>query len=373
MDTRVVRINDATKDIGKLQEAAEVIDNGGLVAFPTETVYGIACRVGHRYLERLNSLKNRSTDKHYTLHIGSIDKLGHYIPHVPLKGRKLIKNAWPGPLTIVFDLSQSLLEKQEALLGKDVFDCLYHNGSIGIRCPKHPVASLLLDMTHYPVVAPSANQTDHAPATDAGQVLDYFSGQIDLLLDAGTCTYQKSSTVVKLEKAGIKVLREGVYPNQALAQWSCIRLLFVCTGNTCRSAMAEGLCKTFLAKRFGCNIDALDRMGYIIQSVGTMDLNGMPASTSAQSVCASRGVDIRNHRSTELSIPLIEASDVIFVMEQWHRDRVVSLSAQAVDKCILLDPQADIPDPIGQPLVVYEQCAGRIANAVERRMKELVL
>jgi len=107
MQTEVVKLDATKPDIGKVKEAAQLIDAGQLVAFPTETVYGIACRVETTSLIKLDKLKGRGPEKYYTLHIGGKNDVKKYLPSVGLRAGKLIKNFWPGPLTIVFELEAS--------------------------------------------------------------------------------------------------------------------------------------------------------------------------------------------------------------------------------------------------------------------------
>jgi L-threonylcarbamoyladenylate synthase len=240
METKVLKLDGGDGDDEKIREAAALIDAGGLVAFPTETVYGIACRVESEALARLDRLKGRTPDKHYTLHIACKENVNSYVPSIGLRAGKLISNAWPGPLTIVFALDEQDIETQRARLDPDVLQNLYRDEAIGVRCPDNAVASALLQQTISPVVAPSANITGKPPAVDGDEVLNHLSGQIELLLDAGPCRHKESSTVVKIGKRSMELLRGGAYSQRQLRDMSEVRFLFVCTGNTCRSPMAEG-------------------------------------------------------------------------------------------------------------------------------------
>ena len=373
MQTKVIKLDAAKVDSAKIREAAQLIDAGGLVAFPTETVYGIACRVETDSLIKLDNLKGRDPDKHYTLHISQKDDVDKYLPTVGPRAQKLIKNAWPGPLTIVFELDRQDIEKQQTRLEKQVFESLYKDNSIGIRCPDNRIASILLRLTRNPVVAPSANITGQSPAADADQVLAQFSGQIELLLDAGPCKYKKSSTVVKIGKEGLEILRPGVYSQADIEAMSEVKFLFVCTGNSCRSPMAEGMFRKYLAEKLQCEVDYLDRMGYKMFSAGVMNMAGLPASAEAIAACAAKGIDIEAHKSRTLSQQLVEDCDFIFAMGRMHRERVTALSPEAANKCVLLAENKEIPDPIGQPQQVYNSCAELIEEAVKKRIGELVI
>jgi L-threonylcarbamoyladenylate synthase len=250
MQTKVIKLDAERPDSAKIRQAAQMIDAGRLVAFPTETVYGIACRLSNKSLEKLNSIKSRTTEKYYTLHIADKSEVKKFVPVLGLRAEKLIKNTWPGPLTIVFEMSDEDIEKQRKILDRDVFENLYRDNSIGIRCPDNPVAQTLLGQCSNPVVAPSANITGKPAATDADQVLAQLDGRIDLVLDAGPCKYKKSSTVVKIGKRKPQILRQGAFSETQLRQAATVWFLFVCTGNTCRSPMAEAFFKLGWHNRF---------------------------------------------------------------------------------------------------------------------------
>ena len=371
METKVLKVDASNIDSATIKEAAAIVDSGGFVVFPTETVYGIACRVKSDSIARLDSLKGRTAGKHYTLHIGRKGDVRNYVPTIGLKTQKLIQNAWPGPLTIVFELDEKDIERQQNNFDEEVFKSLYKNHSIGIRCPDNTIAAMLLQQTSSHVVAPSANVTDQPPAINGDQVLDQFSGRIELLLDAGPCKYKKSSTVVKIGKKGLAVLRPGFYSKLELEVLSKIKFLFVCTGNTCRSPMAEGIFRKYLAEKLQCNVDELGKMGYKVSSAGIIGSVGFPATPEAVTACAAMGVDIKAHRNKALSKELVEESDIIFAMEQIHRDRVIALDQKAAKRCVLLAGHTGIPDPIGHPQMFYDNCAKLIERFVRKRIGEL--
>ena len=381
METTTLKINDPVRDIEAIKKAADCINSGGLVVFPTETVYGIACKIDAKSLARLDEIKKRDTDKRYTLHIGDKDKVQDFVPTLSLPAKKLVKNAWPGPLTIVFELEKQDIAKLEEKLGTETVKLLYKDNTIGIRCPDNPVASAFLSLCRFPVVAPSANTAGNKPAVNAKQAIEQLDGLVDMVLDAGPCKYKKSSTVVKIsapalscesKSGGWQILREGVYSAQQIRKMLTVNILFVCTGNTCRSPMAEGFTKKLLAGKLKCDIDRLEQIGYKITSAGVIALDGIDASAEAIRFCASRGVRLTGHKSRRLTAEMLKEADYIFAMSAGHRDDIIRLFPASAEKCMLLNDAGDINDPIGGDFEAYKICGLIIEKTVNKRISELL-
>jgi tRNA threonylcarbamoyl adenosine modification protein (Sua5/YciO/YrdC/YwlC family) len=373
MKTEVVSLTAENPDIEKIQAAARMLDEGRLVAFPTETVYGIGCRARAETIRRLDEVKGRGTGKRYTLHIADLQDVARYVPKIPPRGKKLIASGWPGPLTIVFELDEEAIERQHGLITNDAFEVLYPDNTIGIRCPDNRIAKELLGLATHPIVAPSANLNARPPAASAGEVLEQFEAKIDLILDGGECKYGKSSSVVKITHNGLTILREGTYGEKDVTEMSSIKILFVCTGNTCRSPMAAAYCRKYISEKLDCGVDETEGMGYKITSAGVMAGPEMPASREVVDICAAKGIDVSGHRSRVLTREEAEESDYIFVMTKGHRDRILEVCPAASQKCMLLDGTGEISDPIGAGDDVYRICAEQIEKALEKRMNEILI
>jgi L-threonylcarbamoyladenylate synthase len=178
---------------------------------------------------------------------------------------------------------------------------------------------------------------------------------------------------VKIGKKGLEILRPGVYSRAELEALSQVKFLFVCTGNTCRSPMAEGIFRKYLAEKLQCKVDQLDKIGYKVFSAGVINQVGFPASTEAITACAAKGIDIRAHKNQRLSKELIEESDFIFAMERVHQEQAIAISPDAANKCLLLAGDEEIHDPIGSPQKFFDNCAELIEKAVKKKIGELVI
>ncbi len=373
MKTEVVKISSVEADGAKIAAAARILDEGGVVAFPTETVYGMGCRAEAGAIAGLNELKGRPADKRYTLHIADREEVHRYVPWMPPHAAKLVKLAWPGPVTIVFQLSRADLEKQKAVVTSEAFDVLYSVGTIGIRCVDNEIGQSLLGAARSPIVAPSANRSGEKPAVTPGEVLAAFEGRVPMILtgQGADCRYGAGSTVVKVTDGTVKILRQGVVKKNSIDEMSQIRILFLCTGNTCRSPMAEGFCRRIVSEKLNCSVDEVDKMSYKVASAGVMAVGAIGASPEAVQACKEKGVEIGGHRSRALGCDEAKACDYIFALAERHRKWLGERCPEAAFRCVLLDSAGDIPDPIGASIEVYRECAKRIEKAVQKRIGEI--
>ncbi|MCP4245606.1 MAG: hypothetical protein GY778_01015, partial [bacterium] len=244
--------------------------------------------------------------------------------------------------------------------------------AIGVRCPDDQVASALLTEASVPVVAASANPAGAPAPVDAEEAFEQMSGKVDLVLDSGKTRYAKPSTIVRLNGTGYEILREGVLDGRTIRRLCSVNFLLVCTGNTCRSPMAEVLLRPMLAEKLGCRSEELADRGYHVESAGTSAFPGVPASSGAIEAMKARGIDITGHRSQPLAIDLVNRADHTTAMTGGHVEMVTATAAAARDRVRLIADD-DIEDPIGGNDDVYAQCAERIEKALRQRLKEISL
>jgi protein-tyrosine phosphatase len=246
--------------------------------------------------------------------------------------------------------------------------------TIGLRVPAHRAVLDVLRMMTGPLVLSSANRSGQAEATTAEQVVQTFGDEVAMVLNDGPCRYGQASTVVRVDEQSFKILRAGVMPERTLQRFSSMMILLVCTGNTCRSPMAEAIVRKKVADRLACSIEEIESRGVIVQSAGVSAVPGARASNEAIDVMSRRGLDLTQHASQPLTASLVQQADVIFTMTRSHLSALLSQHPEASDRAkVLTKDESDIADPIGGPAVLYERCAQQIEEAIGPRLDELPL
>jgi L-threonylcarbamoyladenylate synthase len=197
--TLVLKVDSQAPEMGKIRIAADFIRKGGLVAFPTETVYGLgADSLNSKAVLALFEAKKRPLDNPPIVHVGSIRDVSRLIEEAPLGAERLMKRFWPGPLTLIFERSKIVPDVTVA--GLD---------TIAIRMPRHNVALALIKESGCPIAAPSANLAGKPSPTSAEHVLEDLKGRVDAVLDAGPTQIGVESTVLDMTVDPPQVLRPG--------------------------------------------------------------------------------------------------------------------------------------------------------------------
>ncbi|MBQ7360206.1 MAG: threonylcarbamoyl-AMP synthase [Lachnospiraceae bacterium] len=208
MDTKYIKITELNNEIEQIQQAGQILKEGGLVAFPTETVYGLG---GHalnpQSSHKIYAAKGRPSDNPLIVHICKWEDLAYIVEEIPPEAKKLAEQFWPGPLTMIFRKSDVV--PYETTGGLE---------TVAVRMPDHPVALALIEAAGGYVAAPSANTSGRPSPTLAKYVMEDMAGRIDMVLDGGEIGIGIESTIVDLTGEVPEILRPGYVTREMLQE-----------------------------------------------------------------------------------------------------------------------------------------------------------
>ncbi|MCQ6561939.1 L-threonylcarbamoyladenylate synthase [Paenibacillus mendelii] len=211
LNTRVWRVNTSEWESGLLNEAAMVLRNGGTVAFPTETVYGLGADARNdAAVARIFEAKGRPSDNPLIVHIANLEQLGELTLPYGETAKKLMERFWPGPLTLVLPVKPGAVSPR-VTAGLD---------TLAVRMPDHPIALELIASSGCPIAGPSANRSGRPSPTHADHVQGDLDGRIDGIVDGGPAGVGLESTVVEIEGDAVRILRPGGITAEALREVS---------------------------------------------------------------------------------------------------------------------------------------------------------
>jgi len=354
---------------GLITDAVRVLSRDGLVVIPTETVYGLAANAASaKAVAKLAAATaaSRTPFGPVAWHAPSRELVLELIePEVPLQ-RRLLSALLPGPVTFLVELPPDRLNAIRHRLG--IAPSIVDDGhELCIRVPDHAATRELLSAAwkaRMPLITPSIAAAGWG---DGSRLPTTPGDQAELIIDDGPTRYRKPSTRIRLAGASFAILSDGALEERAVRKAMERTILFVCSGNTCRSPMAAAIAKSLIS------VDAAEGLTNKISSAGSSAGDGDPMTPESAKALKAMGIDVKgDHQSRGLTRQMISDADVVYTMTAQHARQVRSMDSSAADKIKLLDPDGnDVPDPIGASQAVYTRTAERLRELIRKRLAEL--
>ena len=336
------------------EATAIALQRGGIAIIPTESGQeAIAWGLAPEAASRLAAIAG---DHPVALALRSHWELFDWLPHARGRITNLARKHWPGPLGMFASGGEWGLARK---LPESVRRAVWTNQGLALRMPAMPLIDVVHEILGGPLLIASIDA-----AADAEVVLE---AEPSVLAPAPV-------TWVQANPNDWRIVRPGVVPAEHLAEDSACSILFLCTGNTCRSPMAASLCRMLLAQSLGCAESELASRGFRVQSAGLSAMMGQAASEHADTVTREWGADLSQHRSQRLTGPLYYLSDHVFAMTRSHLEVLESIPQQpSSPRPRLLSPyNEDIADPYGGHEEDYRACAEQILESLKLRLPEIL-
>ena len=347
-----LQATDDPRDI--VHRTVQALVEGQVVGIPTDTVYGLAAHaLSESAVNRLCEIKHR-LDAPLAISVGSREAAADFCSDLSPLARRLSFRCWPGPLTLVVPCqgSHSAAKQLPAEVQKRIFG---DHQCLGFRVVDHRILEQIHQFLEAPLVLTSANLSGKPAQTTAPPVAAQLGDSLPLLLDDGPTRYGGASTVARVIGNRVEILREGVIERAAMNQFIKPVIALVCTGNTCRSPMAETLLREQLRSRLGRE-DAVR-----VLSAGVAAISGSGASPQAIEVMGNRGLDLTGHSSRPLDDAVMNVADLVLTMTRGHREAILAAWPDMHERVFTLRRDGgDITDPVGMPVEVYQQCADQM-------------
>ncbi len=359
--------------------AGALVAAGKLVVVPTETVYGVALGLpssaaraaGQAIRERVQP----GIARHWVVHVPTPEEALGWVPGVSNLGRRLITKALPGPVSFQVKLTPEDAAKAAARLGAAANEVIA-DGFLTLRCPDFAFTQEMLAAAGVPVAMIGAASATGGGVFELSDLPESTAQEVAGAIDGGPTRYRKPSTLVRLDATGagtFSVARAGVIDERILQRLADFTVLFICSGNTCRSPMAAALATSMLAKKLGVRPEELPLRHVVVQSAGVHAQRGMRAAREAVDTVKQMGADLSAHFSQPATVDVLRRADVIYTMTQAHRDELVEIFPGAAGKTQRIDPRGDVPDPIGAGVGAYREVAGRLVELLEQPLSGLAL
>jgi len=367
------KINPQKIDPKIVKVAAETIKNGGIIVYPTDTLYGLGVDITNAVaLDKLFYLKQREDDKPISVLINNISQAEDIAGPLSEQEKKISELFFPGKITLLCDV------KKEVNIPR-----LQRQKKIGFRIPDYSLCSKLIEEAGNPISTTSVNISKNKNVRSVQEVIGIFGDKIDLILDGGEIKSDKGSTIIDAGSVPPVILREGDISRREIEEKLGVKvstnysgkfvITFVCSGNICRSPMAAGILKQILSRTKYKNIVE-------INSAGTLKMITSPASLNAIEVSSKFDINLSEHLSKHIQTEMVREANIIICMALNHYNYITRKYTAFKYKTILLKQwkikhqlmNPSIADPIGHDMQFYKQTFTEIHDEIMRIFPALI-
>ncbi len=364
------KIDPENPRLAAVEKAAKVLKTGGIIVYPTDTLYGLGIDPSNNNaIQKLYTLKGRLKSNPVSLMVDSIDTIEAYSGPLSEETHHRLMKLLPGKFTA---LLENTISPNRAL-----YENLGKQNKIGWRIPDNYFCNMLSIVYGKPISTTSANISGKDNVTDISQVLAHFGNKLDLVIDSGPVKNISGSTIIDFTKTPLMIVREGEVKKheiQALLNESDIRIkkdffniVFVCSGNICRSPMAEGILKAMMAKTRFRNIVR-------VSSAGTLQLPPNHAHELAEKIADANEINIHSHLSRHITQTIVDEADIIISMAVDHVNYLRKHFPNDKHKFILLKEwkrtrqlsKPSVADPIGHDINFFSDTFAELHSEIKR-------
>jgi protein-tyrosine phosphatase len=368
----IVNLHGAADPRDVVHEAVQRLAEGVLVGLPTDTSYVLsALGTIPEAVARLRRFAGPDLNGNPTLALGSADRVRDHVPPLGRTAARLVRRACPGPIVLHLEEDGAPPGLTSRLIGPSA-DPVGRSAGLSLRVPASPMLLDVLKLLPAPLVLTPEPRGPGRASTAAG-LAQHARGAAGLIVDGGPPRYPEPATEIRLCADGWELIASGAVAEQDIAEMACETILFVCTGNTCRSPMAEAMFRKMLAQHLQCRESDLADRGFAVASAGLSATPGAPASAEAVRLLRRDGIDLTGHVSRTVTEEVLARADHIVTMTKSHLEWIREEFPHAAPRARTLSPrQVDVNDPMGAGSEEYAHCKEEIAHYLEGLLDDIV-
>ncbi len=327
------------------------IEKNAVFLHYTGSMFGIGCSAfNNEAIEKIDSLKNRKDKSGYIVLIPDVDWLKRFDVQITPKIHSILKQYWPGELSVILEVTDPRFQQ------------ISKNGKVAFRIPTDKLLREFILKLDQPIISTSVNESGKKPVQNLDEILEGFESWFDFAILPNDVQHNNNlpSTIVEFSDARLSLIREGSIPfSEIELSYRSPQILFVCTGNTCRSPIAEYLAKKIITE---------ENLNFRVSSTGFI-ADGIPISENSSRVLALNGIGASRHISTLLNEENLRRSWLVLTMTLKHRIKILQLYPASASKVYTLSEYAgfnnDVPDPFGENIEYYKNTFEEINEKVK--------